>query len=99
VIRNGIKLYEGRTEEMTASNGFFDVKTEGNQDKLKELLENYDGISSVKYEEEILIAVLNKDISASEINQYLFNNGIVLSHLVKRKPSLEQQFLLLTNNQ
>ena len=99
VIRNGIKLYEGRTDEMTASNGFFDVKVEGNQDILKELLENYDGISSVKYEGEILIAVLNKDISASEINQYLFNNGIVLSHLVKRKPSLEQQFLLLTNNQ
>jgi ABC-2 type transport system ATP-binding protein len=99
VIRNGIKLYEGRTEEMTASHGFFDVKIEGNQDKLKELLENYDGILSVKNEEDKLVAVLNKDISAMEINQYLFNNGIVLSHLVKRKPSLEQQFLLLTNNQ
>jgi len=28
----------------------------------------------------------------------LFEKGFVLSHLVKRKPSLEQQFLDLTNN-
>ncbi len=98
VIRNGIKLYEGRTDEMTASNGFFDLKSDTDQDKLKQLLQSYDGISSVKEEEGILIAVLSKDISASEINEYLFKNGISLSHLVKRKPSLEQQFLTLTNN-
>ena len=33
-----------------------------------------------------------------QLNQYLFKNGIILTHLVKRKPSLEQQFLTLTNN-
>lgn len=98
VIRNGVKLYEGRTDEMTASNGFFDLKTEENEEKLQELLENYDGFSSVKKEEDLLVATMSKDISASEINAYLFKNGITLSHLVKRKPSLEQQFLTLTNN-
>ena len=30
---------------------------------------------------------------------YLLENGVSASHLVKRKPSLEQQFLDLTNNQ
>jgi ABC-2 type transport system ATP-binding protein len=33
------------------------------------------------------------------MNAYLFDNGISVTHLVKRKPSLEQQFLELTNNQ
>jgi ABC-2 type transport system ATP-binding protein len=98
VIRNGIKLYEGRTDEMTSSNGFFDLKSDNDQEKLKGLLENYDGISSVKEEEGLLIAVLTKDISATEINEYLFKNKISLSHLVKRKLSLEQQFLTLTND-
>ncbi len=98
VIRNGIKLYEGRTDEMTASNGFFDLKSDNDQEKLKGLLENYDGISSVKEEEGLLIAVLSKDISATEMNEYLFKNKISLSHLVKRKLSLEQQFLTLTND-
>ena len=99
VIRNGVKLYEGRTEEMTASNGFFDLKTEGNQDKLESLLENFEGIYSIKKEADgKFIAILNRDISAAELNAYLFQNNVVLSHLVKRKPSLEQQFLTLTNS-
>ena len=99
VIRNGIKLYEGRTEEMTASNGFFDLKTDGDEEKLKSLIENFEGVSSVSKDADgKLIAVLNREISATEINTYLFKNDIVLSHLAKRKPSLEQQFLSLTNN-
>jgi len=45
-----------------------------------------------------LFATLKREISSTEINTYLFEKGLVLSHLVKRKPSLEQQFLDLTNN-
>ena len=52
----------------------------------------------MKKEGELIIATLNESISAADFNKYLFENGIVLSHLVKRKPSLEQQFLDLTNN-
>lgn len=98
VIRNGLKLYDGRTDEMTASNGFFDLKTETNQDKLKKILRNFDGISSINEEDGLITATLSKDVSPTEMNQFLFKNGIVLSHLVKRLPSLEQQFLTLTND-
>ncbi len=98
IIREGIKLYSGRVDEMTASKGFFDLYTENQQNKLIELLNQHDAIASIKKENGKLIAVLKKDLSASDLNAYLFNNGITLSHLVKRKPSLEQQFLTLTNN-
>jgi ABC-2 type transport system ATP-binding protein len=98
VIRNGIKLYAGRVDEMTASNGLFEIKVDTNENQLVELLENHDAIHSVKKEEDLLIATLSKELSASEMNTFLFQNGITLSHLVKRKPSLEQQFLDLTNN-
>jgi len=98
VIRNGIKLYSGRVDEMTASNGLFEMKVDTNENQLIELLENHDAIHSVKKEEDLLVAMLNKELSASEMNIFLFQNGITLSHLVKRKPSLEQQFLDLTNN-
>jgi len=98
VIREGIKLYSGSVDEMTASHGLFELKVEGDSEKLIELLSNFDGIASTKFDEETIIATLNKPISASEINSYLFKNNITLSHLVKRKPSLEQQFLTLTNN-
>ncbi len=98
VIRKGIKLYSGRVDEMTASNGFFEIKVETNEEKLLRLLEAHPTIGNVKKEGELIIAALDETISATDFNTYLFDNGIVLSHLVKRKPSLEQQFLDLTNN-
>lgn len=98
VIRKGIKLYSGRVDEMTASNGFFEIKVETNEEKLLHLLEAHPTIGNVKKEGELIIAALDETISATDFNTYLFENGIVLSHLVKRKPSLEQQFLDLTNN-
>ncbi|MDG1040116.1 MAG: ATP-binding cassette domain-containing protein [Polaribacter sp.] len=98
VIRKGIKLYAGSVDEMTASKGLFELKVDDNEAKLITLLEKHEAISTVKKEDETLIATLCKDIAAKEMNAFLFENGITLSHLVKRKPSLEQQFLSLTNN-
>ncbi|PHQ56215.1 MAG: ABC transporter ATP-binding protein [Lutibacter sp.] len=98
IIREGVKLYAGRVDEMTASHGLFELKVETDNSKLLEVLSNFEGIATVKKDEDIIIATLNKPIEASEINTYLFKKGLVLTHLVKRKPSLEQQFLTLTNN-
>jgi ABC-2 type transport system ATP-binding protein len=98
VIRNGIKLYSGRVDEMTASHGIVELKSNTELENLQKVLAGFDGISTTKIENELVIATLNKEISANEINEFLFNHKIVLTHLVKRKPSLEQQFLTLTNN-
>jgi ABC-2 type transport system ATP-binding protein len=99
VIREGLKLYSGRVDEMTASHGLFDLKVEkSDAEKLHELLLGFDGIATINKDQDKFIATLNKPITATELNKFLFKNGIVLTHLVKRKPSLEQQFLTLTNN-
>ena len=97
IIREGIKLYSGSVDEMTTSHGLFELKVETDLEKLIDLLSNFEGIASIKNDNDTIIATLSKPISASEMNSYLFKNGIVVSHLVKRKPSLEQQFLSLTN--
>jgi ABC-2 type transport system ATP-binding protein len=44
------------------------------------------------------LVYLNQDIAAKDLNSYLFEQKIVLEHLVKRKNSLEEQFLELTKN-
>ncbi|MBT3548002.1 MAG: ATP-binding cassette domain-containing protein [Flavobacterium sp.] len=98
VIREGIKLYSGRVDEMTASKGLFELKTTTEKTKLLTLLEQHQRIGSVKEEGEFIIAYLAEEMESTEINAFLFKNGITVSHLVKRKPSLEQQFLDLTNN-
>ncbi len=98
VIRKGLKLYSGRVDELTASNGLFELNANGSSDELIKLLENHSSISKVSREGEMIIAHLNQAMESSEMNSFAFKNGITLSHLVKHKPSLEQQFLDLTNN-
>jgi ABC-2 type transport system ATP-binding protein len=96
VLRKGEKLYSGRVDEMISSHGFFELKTDSSN-KLKSLLESDQRFGKIKTEEDLITAFLNEPFSAKEFNKLMFENGIVLSHLVKRKESLEEQFLQLTD--
>ena len=98
VLRKGEKLYSGRVDEMISSHGFFELKAEKHQ-ALIDVLESHPNIGKVKAEGELITAFLNEPMSASDFNKLMFEKGIFLSHLVKRKESLEEQFLQLTDNQ
>lgn len=98
VIRNGIKLYSGRVDEMTASHGIIEIESQAARNEIFGALKEIDGIQSVQEEGERIFLKLNKDLSAAELNRKLMEKDIELSHLVKRRPTLEQQFLTLTNN-
>ncbi|WP_179008439.1 ABC transporter ATP-binding protein [Winogradskyella forsetii] len=97
VLRKGEKLYSGRVDEMISSHGFFELKAEKHTELLT-ALEAYPNIGKVKVEDELITAFLSEPMSASDFNKVMFEKGICLSHLVKRKESLEQQFLQLTDN-
>ncbi|QLE02134.1 ATP-binding cassette domain-containing protein [Galbibacter sp. BG1] len=98
ILRKGQKLYSGRVDEMVASHGFFELKAE-NEAALLQILETNPAFGSLKNENGIITAFLNEPMDASTFNKFMFEKGIVLSHLVKRKESLEEQFLTLTKNQ
>ena len=97
ILRHGEKLYEGRVDELIATKGFFELNST-HKTELLFFLNNSETFDTVKEEDGKIIAFLNKDIAPDELNTMLFNRGILLSHLVKRKESLEHQFLQLTNN-
>lgn len=97
VLRKGKNLYSGRVDELISSHGFFELKTHQRDDLLK-LLETHPNFSHTKIENDLITAFLENPMEAEEFNRLLFKNGIVLSHLVKRKESLEEQFLQLTDN-
>ncbi len=97
VLRKGVKLYSGRVDEMTSSHGFFELKTE-KHDALIAILENDEAFGKIKVEDGLITAFLNNPMEASTFNKLMFEKGITLSHLVKRKESLEEQFLQLTDN-
>jgi ABC-2 type transport system ATP-binding protein len=96
VLRKGEKLYSGPVEEMISSHGFFELKS-NNHDDLIKILETDARFGNIKIENGLITAFLNEPMDATEFNTFMFKKGITLSHLVKRKQSLEEQFLQLTD--
>ena len=97
ILRKGEKLYSGPVDEMLTSYGFFELRTT-DEAALLTFLGNHASFGSIKQENGLITAILKEEMDASSFNHALFKNGIVLSHLVKRKESLEEQFLNLTNH-
>ncbi|WP_422348603.1 ABC transporter ATP-binding protein [Flagellimonas sp.] len=97
ILRKGEKLYSGPVDGMLASHGFFELRT-SDMDKLEQLLDKNASFGKITRENGTLTAYLKEEMQAEELNKILYEKGLVLSHLVKRKESLEEQFLTLTKN-
>ncbi|WEK69969.1 MAG: ABC transporter ATP-binding protein [Candidatus Chryseobacterium colombiense] len=99
VLKEGTSLYCGRVDEMTSNNGYFELKADNNAQLLSALNE-LQWFTSINQEEDMIKAHVRDDasISASTLNQKLVEKGIFLSHLNKKKLSLESQFLELVKN-
>ncbi|MEQ8217614.1 MAG: ABC transporter ATP-binding protein [Arenibacter sp.] len=97
ILRKGEKLYSGPVDEMLTSYGFFELRA-NDETALVTYLSKHVSFGPIKQENGLITAILKEEMKATTLNEDLFNNGIVLSHLVKRKESLEEQFLSLTNN-
>lgn len=94
VLKEGNAIYSGSVDAMTNSKGYFELKADNNE-QLLNILEELSLFSGLKQNGELIIANISDDISASELNKKLTERGIYLSHLAKKKQSLESQFLEL----
>ncbi len=97
VLLKGEMLYQGTVEGMLSSEGFFELQSD-DMNLLESILKKHPAIDKIITEEGKLLVYLNCVLEAKDLNIYLFENNIALNHLVKRKNSLEEQFLQLTNN-
>lgn len=98
VLQKGVMLYEGTVHGMVANEGFFELEAK-DMTSLQLEMNQHQAVEKTEIEDGKLYVYLNANLDAAELNSYLTNKGIVLSHLVKRKHSLEEQFLQLTNHQ
>ncbi|MDQ8747931.1 ABC transporter ATP-binding protein [Elizabethkingia miricola] len=94
VLKEGNAIYSGSVDGMTNSKGYFELRADNN-DLLLKILEELNLFSGLKQNGEIIIANIHEDLSASELNRKVSEKGIYLSHLAKKKQSLEAQFLEL----
>lgn len=97
VLRKGEMLYQGSVNDMIESNSFFELKS-NDIPKLKTVLQSHSAVDKIVDEEDKILVYVKQDIPSAELNAYLFEQKIVLEHLVKRRNSLEEQFLELIKN-
>ncbi len=95
VLQKGKILYSGSVDNMSNKKDFFELSSNDNLNLAAILLKNT-SVDKVTIENDKLLVYLKGEIKSDELNQFLFENNVVLSHLVKRKHSLEEQFLELT---
>jgi len=94
VLRQGKKLFSGTVGEVLSVSDTVELASV-NHEILSIALSEFNGISGLKKEGELIVAHVEEGISTRDINEFLVEKGIVLSHLAMRKQSLEQQFLEL----
>ncbi len=96
ILRKGQMLYSGRVDAMSAQTGFFELESY-DLPLLKSALQLHPQLDKMDEERGKLIVHFKQTVAAEDLNRFLFERQIVLSHLVKRQLTLEEQFLELTN--
>ena len=95
VLRKGEILYSGTVTGMSSNIGYIELQSDNNL-LLIESLNSYPNIEKITQEVGKVLIYSKQEIDTASLNKYLSDNNIYLSHLTKRKNSLEEQFLELT---
>ena len=91
VLKKGNLVHTGPVHEVTK--GTETVEVFADTPNLNELLMTFSGTSSLNRENGSFQVALRDGFHSKDLNQFLFEKGIVASHLVTIKKSLEKQFL------
>lgn len=91
VLRKGTLMHCGRVDEV--GKGEEVVEVQAFHDDLSVLLQEFAGSASLKKENGIFQVTMKENFHSQDLNKFLFEKGIVVSHLSTKKKTLEKQFL------
>ena len=91
VLRKGNLIHLGPVEEVTKGTETIEVRAD--VERLNELLMKFGGTTSVARENGYYAVTLRENFRGKDLNQFLFENGVVADHLITKKKSLEKMFL------
>ncbi|MEO6820575.1 MAG: ABC transporter ATP-binding protein [Ginsengibacter sp.] len=98
ILKRGELITFGNVNEILSNEEIVEVAA-NDQQKLIAVLNQLPGMTRFTDENKFVNIFFPVNTSnLTEINNYCFNNGVVLNHLVLRKKSLEAKFFELTNN-
>ncbi len=96
VLDKGKRLFAGNVEEVLRETIMVEIAAADLQ-KLEQALKASSLTLSVDRQNDMLVVKLAENVTGSDLNAALHAQGIVLSHLVQRRKTLENYFLELLN--
>jgi len=91
VLRKGDLIYTGPVANV--GQGSETVEVFADTANFYEILRTFSGADSVNSENGSFLVALRAGFHSRDLNQFLFEKGVIASHLVTKKKSLEKQFL------
>ena len=91
VLKRGTLMHCGPVDDV--GKGEEVVEVQAYHDDLSVLLKEFIGSASIKKENGIFQVMMKDGFHSQDMNRFLFDKGIVVSHLTTKKKTLEKQFL------
>jgi ABC-type multidrug transport system ATPase subunit len=91
VLKKGNLIHHGAVGDV--GKGAELVEVSADVEGLNECLLQFSGTSSIQHENGFFEVTLRDGFHSKDLNKYLFDHGIVASHIIAKKKSLEKQFL------
>ncbi len=91
VLKRGNLMHIGPVDDV--GKGEEIVEVQAYHDDLGVLLQEFIGSATIKKENGVFQVMMKEGFHSKDLNRFLFDRGIVASHLATRKKSLEKQFL------
>jgi len=91
VLKRGNLVYSGAVDDV--GNDTETIEVMADAPNLSEILLAFSGTSSLNRENGSYEVALQQGFKSKDLNQFLFEKGVVASHLVTKKKTLEKQFM------
>jgi ABC-type multidrug transport system ATPase subunit len=91
ILKKGVLVHSGPVDDV--GKGHETVEVNADVENFNEILLQFAGTTTLNRENGIFQVSLRDGFKSKDLNQFLFEKGIVASHLVTKKKSLEKQFL------
>lgn len=96
ILKKGSLLVNGPVDEVLLSEDIIEVRAV-NMDMLQQALQTMSGIKKTNIVSNTLQLFCEQPVTPAQVNEFCISNGIVLSHLLLKKKSLETKFIELTS--
>ena len=94
VLKRGKRIYTGRVDEALSGTDTIEVAA-ADMERLQQLARQFPFTEQVLRENGVLRVRLHTEKNSADLNRFLIDQGVVVSHLSQKTKSLEQQFLEL----